>query len=145
MADFVGVGFPKCGTSFLTKTLNKHPDISIPQKEIHYFWKLLPEFTEKDYQKYKELFKHKKNLIGEFSPGILYCPNHIYHLHKALPNAKILVIVRNPIDRLLSHIKQVRKGRKNIYKAKTYENSKTKRMILAFLKTSLISIKFKTS
>jgi len=116
--DFVGVGFPKCGTSFFFKALSSHPEIYNNKfgKEIHFFSKPMSTYEDDDGSKYRSLFiDRSEGITGEYSPGILYYPNSIKKLKMASPNSKIIVMVRNPIDRCFSHFKHMKKNRvKNI-------------------------------
>lgn len=106
--DFVGVGYPKCGTTFVYKTLTSHPQVENSKKERHYFSKPFYEFDESDYKEYRSLFKsYGDNLVGEFSPGALYYPTNIQFLSQAAPDAKYVVLLRNPIDRFFSHMRQM--------------------------------------
>lgn len=113
---FVGVGFPKCGTSFLYREICKHPKIDKYTKERHFFSKPFYKFSDNEIKTYLNKFDSDK-IVGEFSPGILYYPLNIKFLYKALKDkpTKLIVIIRNPIDRVHSHFKQLKKFRlKNI-------------------------------
>ena len=116
--DFVGVGFPKCGTSFFYSVLASHPDVLSNRfgKEMHFFSKPLEIYEKKHSDEYYGFFPRVDGKItGEYSPGTLYYPNSISKLNKAAPAAKIIVMIRNPIDRSFSHYKQMMKYRvKNI-------------------------------
>jgi len=106
--DFVGVGYPKCGTTFIYNTLTRHPQVEKFKKERHYFSKPFYEFGESDFKEYRSLFKsYGNNVIGEFSPGALYHPTNIQFLSKAAPDAKYIILLRNPIDRFFSHVRQM--------------------------------------
>ena len=40
--DFIGVGFPKCGTTWLTECLREHPEIALPnRKHLSFFNEVL--------------------------------------------------------------------------------------------------------
>ncbi|MBP7398275.1 MAG: sulfotransferase [Chitinophagales bacterium] len=56
------------------------------------------------WQQYQKLFRDVKEqkAIGEISNSYLYCPNTANAIHAQLPEAKIVMILRNPIDRLFS-------------------------------------------
>jgi hypothetical protein len=122
--DFVGVGFPKCGTSFFYKTLLTHPQIinNLSGKEIHFFSEPFTLLTEQKKQQYRKLFPNVKDkIVGEFSPGTLYYPNSIEKLKSTSPDCKIIVMLRNPIDRSFSHFKHMLKHRVNNIKPKNRE------------------------
>lgn len=56
------------------------------------------------WQQYQKLFRDVKDqkAIGEISNSYLYCPNTASAIHAQLPDVKIVMILRNPIDRLFS-------------------------------------------
>lgn len=100
--NFFIVGAPRSGTTAMHEYLRKHPDafMSTP-KELHFF---APEAaatgTITDEQQYRLLFVQAegKKVIGESSPGYLY-PERTPHRIKAFaPNAKILMMLRDPAE-----------------------------------------------
>lgn len=114
--DFVGIGYPKCGTTFLYNTLTDHPQVENNKKERHYFSDVFENFDSTDYEDYRLKFqkKNSSNIVGEYSPGVLYYPTNIQFLSSAAPDAKYVVMLRNPIDRCFSHYKQLHNARIDI-------------------------------
>lgn len=55
-------------------------------------------------QQYDALFKHvaQQKAIGEVSNSYLYCPSTAHVIKQALPDVQIVMILRNPIERLYS-------------------------------------------
>ena len=106
--DFFLVGAPKCGTTLLTRFLHSHPGIFIPErKESHYFGKDLVNphyYWIKDKNKYLSLFHEAKvgQILGESSVFYLYSQFAHLEIKELCPTAKIIVMVRNPIDMLYS-------------------------------------------
>lgn len=100
--DFFIIGAPKCGTTSLYYYLNQHPDIcmSIP-KEPRYI-----ELKNKRYfdTSYKEAFRHwsGEKALGEASPTYLFAPYVAKRLYQHYPNARLIVILRDPIERAYS-------------------------------------------
>lgn len=102
-------GQPKSGTTSLYDWLSKHPDISSSKlKEERFFLdksyplKKRKHFNGNNIDEYLSLFKNKnKEVLLEACPDYLYnsTPLRISHL---LPNAKIIIIVRDPISRMVS-------------------------------------------
>lgn len=101
LANFIGVGPKKCGTTWLYDHLAQHPNIFFPDtKEVRFFdlnWDL-----------------------GEKHYGSLYAPGRRYeargditptYLHRRvgprirelIPDAKILITLRHPVERTVSH------------------------------------------
>lgn len=119
------IGAMKCGTSSLHEYLNAHPEIFMCEpKEPCYFvhpdqlnWPDIKKlkFWESE-ERYLELFKagDSANIIGESStlytkaPGISDVPDRIYQFN---PSARFIYIVRDPIERTISHYwHEVRRG-----------------------------------
>lgn len=109
LPDFVILGFQKCGSTLAHKVLSKHPQVFMGRHseeagdaEIHFFDK--EENWAKGIQWYQKLFKPKPNQIcGEKTPNYIMQRKCIERLHSVLPDAKIVLCLRNPIDRLFSH------------------------------------------
>lgn len=109
--NFFIVGAPRCGTTALYTYLNEHPDITMPiyDKEPHYFGSdLVSQRFERfrgNEQKYLNLFKHGQDCkrIGEASVHYLCSMKAAQEIHDYNPDAKILIMVRNPADMLFSY------------------------------------------
>lgn len=107
LPDFIIIGAQKAGTTSLFDYLNQHSQIkmSTPLKEVHYF----SYNYSKGLNWYKSNFpivtkKEKNNiLVGEASPYYLFHPHSAERIHKILPDIKLIVILRNPTDRAISH------------------------------------------
>jgi hypothetical protein len=100
--DFLGIGAQKSGTTWLYKNLRKHPQLYIPKiKEIHYFnW-----YFYKSINWYCKYFKDAKKtqVTGEINPGYSdLCERKIKFIHKMNPKLKIILLLRNPIERAWS-------------------------------------------
>ncbi|HEU4677805.1 MAG TPA: sulfotransferase domain-containing protein, partial [Candidatus Paceibacterota bacterium] len=110
MIDFIGLGAQKSGTSWAYTCLYEHPAVCMPQKELHFFSR--PRFEEgKEW--YEAQFKNcaPGKLRGEWSTSYLYSPDAPERIRSLYPNAKLLAILRNPIDRAYSQYRNaVRAG-----------------------------------
>ena len=100
--DFFIVGAAKCGTTALFRYLAAHPAVFMPQnKEPNYFCTDLPRYghvpTLKDYE---ALFSSAPPhaLTGEASALYLYSKIAIAQVAAHNAHAKIIVILRNPIE-----------------------------------------------
>ena len=115
LPDFLIIGAKKSGTTSLYRYLSNHPLIlPASTKEIGFFdryfqkgenWYRMnfPSFFTKLFSK-KE--KHGiKFLTGEATPTYIYHPHAPKRVLEINPNVKLIVILRNPIDRALSHYK----------------------------------------
>lgn len=101
MPDFIGIGAQKAGTTWLYKLLREHPTIGFPAgKEIH-FWN---QNQQRGLNWYLSLFETETEQIqGDITPAysILEKPK-VLEIRRAFPNARIIYLVRNPIERAWS-------------------------------------------
>lgn len=95
---FICIGAQKSGTTWLHNNLSLHSEIYLPeQKELHYFNHNY--HTSLDY--YEHFFKKGKGKVcGEITPAYSGLPlSRIKMIKRILPNLKIILILRNPIER----------------------------------------------
>jgi hypothetical protein len=99
------VGAPKCGTSSMHDYLDQHPDVfmSRTMKEPDYFCtdlKINESRRKRDLEGYLSLFAEAKDAkrIGESSVWYLASTQAARNIHAFDPAAKIIVMLRNPID-----------------------------------------------
>lgn len=116
---FIGVGVPKAGTSWWYNLLLEHPSIVSNlsgEKEIHFFSHFgFNKINEDALENYKGLFPNDRGEVsGEWSPGYFWHPFALKNISKLLPEVKILIILRNPIYRTLSHYNHILRHRTNI-------------------------------
>jgi hypothetical protein len=107
--DFVGVGAFGWASAPWHRLLRRHPDIEDPAHEdpaIHFFDQFcLREMTDEDVAGYHALFPRREGAItGEWTGRYMYDPWTPELLHRAAPDAKILIILGDPIDRYLERI-----------------------------------------
>jgi len=113
LPDFIIIGAQKSGTTSLYDLVSKHPGVIPPRhKELHYFstskygwgtrWYRLnfPTKLEKGILKKK---LHHQVITGEATPNYILHPNTKKRIKNLIPKAKIIVILRNPVDRAYSH------------------------------------------
>lgn len=116
------VGAAKCGTTSLYEYLAQHPQIYMcPVKEPHFFSNKVENSNKELYQKpergkkyhtkiikdrevYDSLFDDGKGfkIRGEASPTYLWDPESALKIYNYNSQAKIIVILRHPVDRLIS-------------------------------------------
>lgn len=117
------VGAPKAGTTFLSNYLKSQSFISISIiKEPNYFSSdINPNHFTKNFsnelinnkhvafirniEEYHKLFDFKKILRLDSSTSYLYSKNAARRIFDYNSNAKIIICLRNPIDRMISHFK----------------------------------------
>ena len=113
--NFFLVGAPKCGTTSMHEYLQRHPDVFMPfYKEPHYFGADLDgsrfrQFRGKP-ERYLKLFRDARDekRIGESSPWYLASESAAEEIHAFDPNAKIIIMLRNPVDMMYSMWSQFR-------------------------------------
>ena len=130
LPHFFIAGFPKSGTTSLDRALRSHPQIAGPlSKELHWWTRIRyigePGYNS-DYARLavmnyllnfrrasEQIGEHTKNITYDGSQSTLWDSNFFVHhqdycampavLSRVLPNAKFLVLMRNPVTRLYSH------------------------------------------
>jgi hypothetical protein len=116
LPDFVIIGAPKCGTTYLYHLLTKHPHVEPAVfKETHYFDLLFEKGTEW----YRQCFPPsrqkdgQRTITGEATPGYLFHPHAPKKMARVIPEAKLIALLRNPVDRTYSafHFFPVKHGR----------------------------------
>jgi len=103
--NLIIIGSQKCGTSSLHHYLDLHPEVSMSdQKELDFF------VDRKNWQKgvhwYESQFTGTAKVHGESSPSYTMYPNFSgvpQRMHSLVPDARLIYIVRDPIDRIVSH------------------------------------------
>lgn len=110
--NFFIVGAPKCGTTALASYLNEHSKIYVSNpKEPHYFATDFPKYRLYDNLKqYLDIFndaKSENTAIGEASVFYMYSKEAIKQIHDFDSNAKIIVMIRNPIEMVYSFHSQL--------------------------------------
>lgn len=103
LPNFIIIGAMKCGTTSLHFYLNQHPQIFMSQKkELNFF----SRYWDFGVDWYSSKFPNKENMIcGEASPSyskFQVWPNVPQRIHAIIPHAKIIYLVRNPIERIRS-------------------------------------------
>lgn len=106
LPTFLGIGAPRSGTKWLYDLLDSHLDVYVSQrrKEVRFFDK----YYERGLSWYEEFFPseaeaNRYRAIGEFSPQYLYCPDCPARIASVPSITKLILILRNPIDRAYSH------------------------------------------
>ena len=113
LPNFLIVGAMKCGTTSIYHNLLQHPGFVAPsRKEIHYFssgwnfrngesWYRNHFPTQTELAETSELIGYRA-LTGEATPAMV-CNSYAINAAELVPDAKIVMILRNPVDRAYSH------------------------------------------
>ena len=108
LPDFLGLGTQKGGTTSLHQWLSTHPQVFLPAcKEVHYF-DLQPEQPP---QWYANHFREAqpKQACGEITPFYLFHPDVPARIHTVVPEVRMIVLLRDPVERALSQVFHARK------------------------------------
>jgi len=111
LPDFLIIGAQKCGTTTLYDLLATHPAVAPAyQKEVHYFDRYynkkliwyranMPRRSERR----RAEREGREFICGEAAPSYIYHPLVPERVKDVLPDIKLVVLLRNPIDRAFSH------------------------------------------
>ena len=101
--NFIGIGAEKSATTWAWTMLNEHPSVRMSQpKELNFF--NLDENYIRGEAWYRQHFATDAACSGEISP--LYMDDHrvAQRIRDMYPESRILVMLRNPFDRAMSHL-----------------------------------------
>lgn len=112
LPDFLIIGAQRAGTTSLFQYLASHPDVtpSFP-KEVHYFtnqyqrgpgW-YRSHFPLAAWRTAVQRRGRRPLLTGEATPYYLAHPHAAQRVRQDLPDARLIVLLRNPVDRAYSH------------------------------------------
>lgn len=108
--DFVGIGVQRCGTTRWFDLIASHADVVTPpgvRKELHFFDRFHarePVPRAEDYHAYFP--RPAGRLTGEWTPTYLTDVHTPRLLAAAAPDARLLVLLRDPIERYRSAIRR---------------------------------------
>jgi len=102
------IGAQRCGTSSLYKYLGQHPGVAPSlRKEIEYF---STRYTEGvDWYRAHFAWRLGERLAFEASPDYLLHPLAATRAKQLLPQARVIVMLRNPVDRAFSQYQHNRR------------------------------------
>jgi Sulfotransferase domain len=102
LPTFLVIGAMRSGTTTLARSLGGHPEVFIPpEKEIHYF----DQNFDKPIDWYRGWFEAADGLpaVGEATATYMYERDAPERMAGVVPDARLVAILRNPIDRAYSH------------------------------------------
>lgn len=115
LPNFLILGAARCGTTSLHYYLAEHPDVCMSSiKEPNYFLfdetgqpciddRRIAAKSVPDRARYEKLFTQPAKAVGEASPLYLYNRETPALIRKAAPDARLIAIAREPVERTWSH------------------------------------------
>lgn len=154
--DFIGIGVQKAGTTWWWSLLKAHPDMVGSIKETHQLTRLgwRPMF-ERDILSYHRYFPRREGSVtGEWTPRYMIMPGVVDTVRACAPEARFLVILRDPVERYRSGVGQWQRrkertgkrlnlvaGRKEAY-ARSFYGFLLKRYVETFGRERLLVLQF---
>ena len=102
LPNFLVIGAMKSGTSSLAYHLRRHPDVFMsPEKELKFF----NDRYDRGLDWYRSQFREGTGapVIGEATPSYMYDPIAIDRMARIVPEARLIAILRDPVDRAYAH------------------------------------------
>lgn len=99
---FFCIGAARSGTTWAWECLRHHPEVEVTQpKETDFF----TSHFERGEPWFLSHFSHLGDrLCGEVNPGYFHCPEAAQRMAGLYPQARIVVILREPLERAVSHV-----------------------------------------
>ena len=109
--NFVIIGAQKAGTTTLHEVLRKHPEIEMPEGKEHPVLNQPGMTRDRAIESLSALFSKAGRLRGKATPQYLASEQAAQLLHAVNPDVKVIVIVRDPVERSFSHYRMIMRRR----------------------------------
>ncbi|WP_019505685.1 tetratricopeptide repeat protein [Pleurocapsa sp. PCC 7319] len=112
--DFIIIGAGKCGTTSLYNYLGYHPQVLLPnKKELRFFDKNFAYGYEWYLAQFPAISDRRDLITGEASPSYFFLPHVAQRIRDFAPDIKLIVMLRNPVERSISDYYQNKKTGRN--------------------------------
>ena len=119
--DFIGIGAEKSGSTWIGQCIAEHPEVYFPKNREIFFFNDIDghylKYPNTRYSRgidwYKRLYKHspKGKKKGDWSIAYISSEETARRIHSFLPEVKLIAILRNPVDRIISqYVHEIRLG-----------------------------------
>jgi hypothetical protein len=113
--DFVIFGAQKSGTTWWFRLIEQHPGVFQPKNqrpELHFFDRLWAEWPDDEAlaRYYRYFPRPAGKIIGEKTPEYLSCPWAPPMVKQAAPDARAIVLLRDPVERYVSGMSHMDRG-----------------------------------
>lgn len=102
LPNFLVIGAEKAGSTYLLNCIREHPHVFMPRSEIPFFEDFF--FEEVGVKKFESFFDDALvgQVVGMKRPNLLGHPECPERIHNILPAAKLIVTLRQPVERFVS-------------------------------------------
>jgi tetratricopeptide (TPR) repeat protein len=101
--DFIIAGAAKCGTSSIYHYLSRHPQVLLShKKELDFYWQHFKRGVDWYLAHFPTITDRPDWLTGEATPNYLRFPQVAQRIKDTFPQTKIIILLRNPVDRAIS-------------------------------------------
>ena len=103
----IGVGAARSGTTSLYHALNNCDEIFMsPVKELSYFSHHFDHWSKDEYKVFFSGIETQHKYAGEVTPHYLHSVESCERISRLIPDCKIIILLRNPVNRAISHFKK---------------------------------------
>ncbi|MQA87084.1 MAG: hypothetical protein GEV03_21260 [Streptosporangiales bacterium] len=114
LPNFVFLGPDKTGSTWLHAALSRHPLVYLaPGKDLHFF----DRYFDRGVEWYAAQFRGagpRHRIVGEIGTRYLYARRAAERIHRTVPDARLMVCVRDPVKRAFSSFLYLRRQGKNV-------------------------------
>lgn len=101
--DFIIAGAAKCGTSSIYHYLSRHPQVLLShKKELDFYWQHYERGIDWYLAHFPTISDRPDFRTGEATPNYLRFPEVAQRIKDTFPQIKIIILLRNPVDRAIS-------------------------------------------
>jgi hypothetical protein len=130
LPDFLGLGGPQSGSTWLDRQLREHPDLFLPasEKELHFF----DRNFHKSMSSYSRCFRGATpdQKVGEVTPGYgRLSVRQIAFIRDVMPNVRLIYIIRHPVEQRMSNIRR-RLGQRGVTTLEGWSEEELKRLFM---------------
>ena len=132
LPTFVVIGAAKAGTTSIHEYLSEHPQVFMPSIKPQFFAYDGPgsvgDYPVRDFAHYESLFADAQGYpaIGDVSEACLNSTGAAERIATTIPDALIIVVLRNPVERAFSgYMMQLRTGKQQVEAAAAFREDAT--------------------
>lgn len=110
LPNFLFLGPDRSGSTWLHAALSRHPQVYLSEaKDLYFFERYFHRGVDWYASQFRKARRHHE-IIGEICPTYLYAPQAADRIHRTLPNARLMICVRDPVRRAFSSYLYLRRN-----------------------------------